>query len=59
MDKKGKLLQELAAIATDKKVSCPQALALANRLGVSPLTVGNAANELGLKIIGCQLGCFR
>ncbi|HHW54545.1 MAG: hypothetical protein WAQ41_07825 [bacterium] len=52
------LLQELAALAPDKRLSCPQALALANRLGVAPIKVGRAADQLGIKIVGCQLGCF-
>lgn len=58
MGKNKNLLQELAALASDKRISCPEALALADRLGVSPITVGQAANQLGIKIINCQLGCF-
>ncbi|MGI6142885.1 MAG: hypothetical protein ACOYEK_03330 [bacterium] len=52
------LLQEVTALAPEKRLSCPLALALANRLGIAPIEVGRAANRLGIKIIGCQLGCF-
>jgi hypothetical protein len=53
-----KLLEKLAALAPMKKISCPRALALANEVGVSPAKIGEAANQLGIKVIGCQLGCF-
>ncbi|HHY36797.1 MAG TPA: hypothetical protein GX518_03815 [Firmicutes bacterium] len=52
------LLQEMAALAPEKRLSCPQALALAKRLGVAPIEVGRAADRLGIRIINCQLGCF-
>ncbi len=48
-------LQELAGEGT---VGCPVALALARRLGVNPLQVGGAADDLGIRIVDCQLGCF-
>ena len=42
----------------DGRLSCASALALAEEFGVAPLEVGEAANELGIKIVACQLGCF-
>jgi len=42
----------------DNKISCRQALELAESLGVKPKAVGDAANEEGIKIVSCQLGCF-
>ena len=38
---------------------CKALLALAERLDVPPARVGQACNEMGIKIHGCQLGCFR
>ena len=44
--------------AADMRISCGKALALAERLGVEPLLIGEAANEQQVKIVECQLGCF-
>ena len=41
------------------RASCKSLLAIAERLGVEPARVGQACNELNVKISGCQLGCFR
>jgi hypothetical protein len=58
MVEKEKILQALGGIAEKGEVSCPRALALAQQLGINPLIIGDACNELGLTISGCQLGCF-
>jgi len=39
-------------------VPCAAAFAIAEELGLPRLAVGRAADELGLKISDCQLGCF-
>jgi hypothetical protein len=44
--------------SSEGRLSCARARALAEELGVVPLEVGEAANELGIKIVACQLGCF-
>jgi len=44
--------------AREGRLPCRDALALAERLGVDPRRVGEAADELGVKIVECQLGCF-
>jgi len=44
--------------AAERRLSCAEALAIAERLGVEPLVVGEVANALGIKIVDCQLGCF-
>jgi hypothetical protein len=49
------LLQERA---TDRKIPCAIARKIAEELGVSYREIGNAANELNIKIIACELGCF-
>jgi len=53
-----RLARELRRRARDGRVACAAALAIASELGVPPLAVGRAADELGLKIADCQLGCF-
>ncbi len=53
-----KIKQRLLEQAKDGKVSCAQAWQVAEELGVSKAEVGRAANEAGIKIKNCQLGCF-
>jgi hypothetical protein len=50
---------EVEKRAREGRISCKEALKLANELGVSPAEVGRAADELKIKIAGCQLGCFK
>ncbi|MDI6892555.1 MAG: hypothetical protein QMD08_06150 [Actinomycetota bacterium] len=44
--------------ARDGKLSCPEARKIAKELGVPTREVGCAANELKIKLYGCELGCF-
>lgn len=53
-----RVAEAVKAAAVEGRVPCAAALALARRLGVAPSQVGQAANELGIKIADCQLGCF-
>ncbi len=43
---------------TEGRLSCPLAFKVARRLDVSPQQVGEAANELDVRISRCQLGLF-
>ncbi len=40
------------------KLPCAIAFKIAKELKVSPNEVGEAANQLSVKISSCQLGCF-
>lgn len=53
------LVAELRRRAREGRVPCAAALAIAHELGMAPQAVGRAANEAGIKIADCQLGCFR
>ncbi|MEJ2183010.1 MAG: hypothetical protein P8Y66_05765 [Nitrospirota bacterium] len=44
--------------ARDGRLSCAEAMGIARELGVPRKEVGQAANELSIKITDCQLGCF-
>ncbi|MGI9952298.1 hypothetical protein V3F56_08040 [Moorellaceae bacterium AZ2] len=48
-----------AAARHEGKLPCAVAQELARKLGVPMLTIGQAANELQIKISSCQLGCFK
>jgi len=55
---RGRIVQAAREEAEDGRIACAKALALAERLGVSPRLVGEALNEQKIKIVQCQLGCF-
>ena len=42
----------------EKRLPCAEAFKVARDLEVPIVEVGRACNELGIKIIHCQLGCF-
>jgi len=53
-----KIAKAIREKCPEGKLPCAVAFAIAKELGVSPMDVGRKANELGVKIIECQLGCF-
>ncbi len=55
---KEELKEEMLKKTVDGKIPCAVARKLAEDLGLSYKEVGNAADELGIKIKDCQLGCF-
>jgi hypothetical protein len=56
----GKVLQnKLQAVAQNGQISCAEAMALAEGEAVSTIEVGQAADAAGIKIVTCQLGCFK
>ena len=48
----------IRAAAPEGKIPCATAFRLAEELGISRKDLGNLLNELRIKIIQCQLGCF-
>jgi len=44
--------------AVDGKLSCTNARRLAEELGVPNSEIGRIADELKIKLFGCELGCF-
>jgi hypothetical protein len=42
----------------EKHLPCPEAFKIAHDLELSLAEVGKTCDELGIKIIACQLGCF-
>jgi hypothetical protein len=53
-----KIKELLIKKAVDGKISCPVARKIAEELSVSYKEVGRNADELRIKITGCELGCF-
>ncbi len=52
------VLDRVKAAAGDNGLSCPAARKLADDLGVEPKVIGDACNQLDVKIKNCALGCF-
>ncbi len=48
----------IRAAAPEGNIPCAAAFRLAEELGISRKDLGNLLNELRIKIIQCQLGCF-
>jgi hypothetical protein len=49
---------KIRAAAPEGRIACPAAFRLAEELGLSRRDLGELLNELKIKIIQCQLGCF-
>ncbi len=56
---KEKLKEILLEKSKDKKLPCKLAFKISEEWNVGLKEIGNMANELGIKIIECQLGCFK
>ena len=56
--KKKEIERMLKERAIDARITCTAARMIAEELSVSYSEVGNAANELKIKIKNCELGCF-
>jgi methylenetetrahydrofolate reductase (NADPH) len=54
-----RLEEAVAAAARGGKISCRAAFGLASELKVGPGDLGREIERLGVKIVACQLGCFR
>jgi hypothetical protein len=53
------VIQKLENAAENGRITCPQALKIAEETGLPPKRIGFFLNKLKIKIVGCQLGCFR
>jgi hypothetical protein len=45
--------------AVDNRISCRSAFDVASKEDVALEEVGRVVEKLGIKIVGCRLGCFR
>ena len=56
---KDKIEQAFRAEGIDRSVTCPQAFSIAERYNISKKEISEYCNSQGIKIRGCQLGCFK
>lgn len=55
---KQRILNNCKEIDGKQKLCCSDAFKIATDLDINTKEVGDACNELEVKIYGCQLGCF-
>ncbi len=53
-----KAIEHIKRVSKDKKISCAQARRIAEEYGLPYKTIGEIANNEGIKIKNCELGCF-
>jgi hypothetical protein len=58
IEEREKMMLALREASPAGRISCEEARSLAEELALPYALLGEAANELGIKIFGCQLGCF-
>ena len=52
------LAEEITDSLVEGRLPCPIAFRTAKKLDVIPMAVGNKADDMGIKISNCQMGCF-
>jgi LAO/AO transport system kinase len=52
------LFQKVREREEDGKITCSEARKVAEELGIPYQEVGKVCNELKIKIVACELGCF-
>ncbi len=57
-EKKKTLQDRIKGEARDDRLPCGKAFQIASEVGASTAEVGETCNEMGVKIVNCQLGCF-
>ncbi len=53
------VLKKVEQASKDKRISCTAARKVGEEMGVPLRTIGDACDELSIKIYACELGCFK
>ena len=53
-----KLQEQITISLVEGKLPCASAFKIAGKDKLEPKVVGDKADEMGVRIVGCQLGCF-
>ena len=57
-DQRQAIEEAVQASLRNGKLPCRRAFAIAAEQGLPPAVVGKVADDLGIRVSGCQLGCF-
>ncbi|MBN1277387.1 MAG: hypothetical protein JXA35_07820 [Deltaproteobacteria bacterium] len=52
------IIEKVKSREKDGKIACKQALRIAEETGIPSGELGALLNDLKIKVMGCQLGCF-
>ncbi len=52
------IIEKVKKRTKDGKIACKQALKIAEETNISSKDLGALLNELKIKVMNCQLGCF-
>lgn len=58
MTEKKELIVKLQEMFPEGKISCSQAREAAAKLNIALGDMGELCDQAGLKVFGCELGCF-
>ena len=58
LEKIKELKERIIFEAESSKLTCRKAFIIAAEVGVPLSAIGKTCNEIDIKIVGCQLGCF-
>jgi len=54
-----KIEQAFKSAGIEKSITCPEAFSIAAKFHISKKDISEYCNTNGIKIRGCQLGCFK
>jgi hypothetical protein len=54
-----KIAQAFQSAGIEKTITCPEAFSIAAKFHISKKEISEYCNANGIKIRGCQLGCFK
>jgi hypothetical protein len=54
-----KIEQAFKSAGIDKTITCPEAFSIAEKYDIPKKEISKFCNTHGIKIRGCQLGCFK
>ena len=57
-EKQKELQERILFEAENLKLPCHKAFIIASEVDCPLAEVGKSCNEAGIKVVGCQLGCF-
>jgi len=53
------VIEKIKSSSQEGKITCHQALKIAEEMGVPSRKIGALLNKLKIKLVSCQLGCFK
>ena len=55
---RNEIMELIREKSQNDRLTCPQAMEIANKAGIEFSDIGKMLDEMKIKITSCQLGCF-